>query len=222
MYTKIVNTLDKGNYACSVFLDFAKAFDTVNHKILISKLENYGIRGTVKQWFESYLSNRKQTVKIGNTFSDEKQITCGAPQGSILGPILFLLYINDIKNSAKQINFFLFADDTSTFLMHKHIEELEKIYNKELKNVKNWLDANKLSLNISKSNMILFKKNRTKTSKILSVKIMGEEIKEKEYTKYLGILIDNKLSWKQHINHVNLKVSKGLAILYKLRNYVLE
>ena len=106
--------------------------------------------------------------------------------------------------------------------MHKNIEELEKIYNKELKNVKNWLDANKLSLNVSKSNMILFLKNRTKTSKKLSVKIMGEEIKEKEYTKYLGILIDNKLSWKQHINHVNLKVPKGLTILYKLRNYVSE
>ena len=223
-YTKIVNTLDKGNYACSVFFYFAKAFDTVNHKILISKLENYGIRGAVKQWFESYLSNTKQTVKIGCTFSDEKQITCGVPQGSILRPILFLLYINDndIKNSAKQINFFLFTDDTSTVLMHKNIEELEKIYNKELKNVKNWLDANKLSLNVSKSNMILFLKNRTKTSKKLSVKIMGEEIKEKEYTKYLGILIDNKLSWKQHINHVNLKVPKGLAILYKLRNYLSE
>lgn len=222
LYTKIVDTLDKGNYACSVFLDFAKAFDTVNHKILVSKLENYGIRGTVKQWFESYLNNRKQTVKIGNTFSDEKQITCGVPQGSILGPILFLLYINDIKNSAKQIQFFLFADDTSTYLTHKNIEELEKIYNKELKKVKNWLDANKLSLNVSKSNMILFKKNRTKTNQKLTIKIMDEEIKEKEYTKYLGILIDNKLTWKQHINHVNLKVTKGLAILYKLRNYVSE
>ena len=107
-------------------------------------------------------------------------------------------------------------------MMHKNIEELEKIYNKELKNGKNWLDANKLALNVSKSNMILFLKNRTKTSRKLSVKIMGEEIKEKEHTKYLGILIDNKVSWKQQINHVNLKVSKGLAILYKLRNYVSE
>ena len=98
LYTKIVNTLDKGNYACSVFLDFAKSFDTVNHKILISKLENYGIKGTVKQWFESYLSNRKQTVKIGSTFSDEKQITCGVPQGRIPGPTLFLLCTRKIYN----------------------------------------------------------------------------------------------------------------------------
>ena len=118
---------------------------------------------------------------------------------------------------AKQIQFVLFADDTSTYLTHKNIEELEKIYNKELKKVKNWLDANKLSLNISKSNMILFKKNRTKTNQKLTTKIMDEEIKEKEYIKYLGILIDNKLTWKQHINHVNLKVTKGLAILYKLK-----
>ena len=128
-------------------------------------------------------------------------------------PVFFLLYINDIKNSANQIKFFLFADDTSTFLMHKNIEELEKIYNKELKQVIYWLDANKLSLNVLNSNMILFRKNSSKISKKTSIKIIGEEIKEKEYTKYLGILIDNKLTWKQHINHVNIKSYKRNFLL---------
>ena len=104
--------------------------------------------------------------------------------------------------------------------MHKSIKELEKIYNTELKNVKYWLDANKLSLNVSKSNMILFRKTKKKLNEKLSIKIMGEEIEEKEYTKYLGILIDNKLTWKYHINHVNIKISQGISILSKLRNYV--
>ena len=102
---RITKALDSGNYAASVFLNFAKAFDTVSYQILLSKLENYGIRGPAKDWFESYLKNRHQIVKIGDTLSDKMQIVCGVPQGNILGPILFLLYINDIKNSSKILNF---------------------------------------------------------------------------------------------------------------------
>ena len=142
------------------------------------------------------------------------------PQGSILGPILFLLYINDIKNSSKILNFFLFADDTSTLLINKKVEEIEKIYNEELRHVSEWLNANKLSLNIGKSNLILFRKSQTKITYKPDIKIMGKDIKEKEFTKYLGVLIDKTLSWTYHINHVNLKISRGKAILTKLRHYV--
>ena len=216
LYAGIVGALDKENYACSVFLDFAKAFGTADHKILLSKLQNYGMRGIAKNWFESYVTNHKQVVKVGNVLSGQKFITCGVPQGSILGPILFLLYINDIKNSPKILSFFLFADDTSAPLINKKVEEIEKIYNEELKHISEWLNANKHSLNTGKSNLILFRKIQTKITYKPDIKIMGEGIKEKEFTKYLGVLIDKTLSWTYHINHVNLKISRGKAILTKL------
>ena len=126
IHTRLAKALGQGNLACNVFLDFAKAFDAVDHHILLQKLGNFGLRGPVFKCFGSYLSNTRQKVKIGSVFSVENPIICGVPKGIILGAILFLLYINDIKNSSRNLSFFLFADDTSTLLIGKNINEILK------------------------------------------------------------------------------------------------
>ena len=142
----IVESMNQDKTGFCILLDFAKAFDTVNHQILLDKLHYYGIRGNALKWFQSYLNDRQQCTEIGNTQSNLEYIKCGVPQGSILGPLLFLLYINDIVLSSDIFKFTLFADDTSLFYSHKNVEEAVKTMTQELANISEWLAANKLSL----------------------------------------------------------------------------
>ena len=185
----ITESFEKKEFCAVVFLDFAKAFDTVNHDILVDKLESYGIRGVAKNWFKSYLTNSEQLVSINDTLSSKLPVKCGVPQGSVLGPILFLLYINDIANSYNsRSKCFLFADDTSLFSSAKNIHELETTLNEDLCNIQEWLLCNKLSLNVSKSNCVIFCTRQKNLTKSLTLKINNEIIQEKSYTKYLGVI----------------------------------
>ena len=216
----ILQALERKEIPCCVFLDFAKAFDTVNHKILLGKLHHYGIRGNALQLIESYLTDREQCVEVNDTTSGYEPVLHGVPQGSILGPLFFIIYINDIALSSNLLSFFLFADDTTILFSHKNIDILEQTINQELIHVSNWLIANKLSLNVKKSNVLVFRTKDSTVKRQINIIINGTQAEEKLHAKYLGVLIDNKLSYVNHVNHVNSKLTKGNAIISKVRNYI--
>ena len=149
--------LDKNEIACGVFIDLKKAFDTVSHDILIKKLDYYGIRGVANRWFESYLTKRTQFVSINEFVSSKIMVQHGVPQGSILGPLLFLIYINDLHKSLKYSYVFHFADDTSLIFRHKSPKKLKKIINFDLKFLCKWLQANSIALNAKKTELVVFR-----------------------------------------------------------------
>ena len=217
---KIQTAIDARDYTCGIFLDLSKAFDTVNHSILIRKLEHYGIRGVANNWFTSYLNARRQTVTINNIISSEKNISCGIPQGSVLGPLLFILYINDLHHCSDFFDFHLFADDANLFSRHKNINTLESSINSELNKVNTWLCSNKLSLNVEKSNFVLFHPIQRKISSNFVLTINNNNISRCMFVKYLGILIDSNLSWKSHIDSICKKIKRSIGMLSKLRYYV--
>ena len=135
-----MKALDDGNFACGIFVDLQKAFDTVDHRILLSKLCHYGIRGLVNKWFESYLANRKQFVSINGFESSTSSITCGVPQGSVLGPLPFLIYVNNLHVVIKHCKVDHFANDTNLLIINKSLKRLNKLLNIDLKNLTNWLN----------------------------------------------------------------------------------
>ena len=215
---EIRENLDNKTFACGVFIDLEKAFDTVNHTILLGKLEHYGIRGVANDWFRSYLTSRKQRVKLNNVTSNYLDITCGVPQGSILGPLLFLLYINDMNRAVKHSTIHHFADDTNLLCKEKNPKILRIKMNQDLNLIFQWLCANRLSLNVAKTEFIIFKPPRMNISERFTLKLNGTTLLESTKIKYLGIIIDGRLTWKHHIYELRKKLNKSVGIIYKMKN----
>ena len=216
---KLISSLEKKEYVIGIFLDFSKAFDTVDHMILLQKLSHSGIRGNALKWFTSNLSNRRQYVSYNGETSMMKGISCGVPQGSILGPLLFLIYINDSCSICKHTTPILFADDTNLFCSGSDVKMLENNINNELSQISLWLKVNKLSLNIKKNHYMVFTKRKTPKFE-LKLQIDGEDIKEVHKTKFLGVIIDNKLTWKENISYICGKISRGIGMIIKARHYL--
>ena len=217
----ILKGFEENKITLGLFLDLSKAFDTLKHSTLLEKLEHYGIRGTPLNWFESYLNNRKQYVNYNGVKSEFNRVTLeyGVPQGSVLGPLLYLIFCNDIYKCIKYCKTILFADDTTIYATHKNLRQLLFQMKSDFASVIDWFRANKLSINLAKTNYIIFRpKNMIiQDPDEISLSFGNVEIKRVEFTKFLGIFIDSNLNWTSHVEHVCSQVSKSLYILRSVK-----
>ena len=173
----------------------------------------------VLQWIKSYFSCRRQFVQINQTCSSTQTIKCGVPQGSILGPLFFILYINDLPRASKLSELLLFADDTSIFFSHSNPKYLENVLNTELLNIDVWLRCNKLSINTQKTNYVIFSPSQRRVNHSFSLSFGGQPLTQSTVTKFLGVYLDEHLTWKHHINFVCKQIAKSIGILSRTHLY---
>ena len=221
VYENLTLSMDNGQATCAVLLDLAKAFDSVNHDILFQKLEYYGIRGIALKLLTSYFSCRKQFVSSESNDSSMLNVTLGVPQGSVLGPLFFLVYINDFHNST-DLEVRHFADDTLVYFASTNVGLLETVMNHELIKIQLWLDSNKLRLNAAKTKFMIFSPKSTifKHASNIKLQIGKQDIELVNSYKYLGVILDSNLNWKSHVSNLVTKLSRSVGMMFKLRHYL--
>ena len=212
----IYSNLNNKKSIINVLIDLRKAFDTVNHNLLLQKLYRYGIRGLVHHWFASYLTNRQQYVSVGSKVSSVKPINIGVPQGSILGPILFLIFINDLPSSTVNFTTTLFADDTTLSIANNDYNDLVPILNRELSNVQEWIGKNRVTVNVEKTELMIISNKNTNHNNNQII-FNDEYLKFTDCSMFLGLKLDSKLKFAGHISHICGKIAKNIGIFSKIR-----
>ena len=226
---EILHNLENNKYTVAIYLDLSKAFDTLQHSVILKKLECYGIRGKCLEWFTSYFKDRYMSVKIQTRSgtiekSELKTVEYGAPQGSCLGPLVFLLFCNDLYLHIDHLNSIQFPDDTTLYHGSRYLNYSKYCIESDLECIEDWFAANKLTLNIGKTVMMLFQPNKKgkKDTSIdpaeFNVNLLGAQIPCKSQTKFLGLTIDDKLNWDSHLNKMMLKIRSRIGLLHKGKN----
>ena len=219
----IYQGVDRGCVCGVVSLDLAKAFDTVDHNILLSKLQALGFRYSAKSWFESYLSDRIQQTVVEGHLSFPKQIKCGVPQGSILGPLLFICYINDLQNLCHSCTPYLYADDSALICVDENPLLVSEKLQSDLHKLSVWFKVNKLSVNCTKTNSILFTSQRSRHKNYqLSLTLNDTELNQVREIKYLGLVIDQHLTFESHIMKLCGKISARTGLMWRIRSFILK
>ena len=221
----IVKNLELNRTSIALFLDLSKAFDTLEHTLLLHKMERYGLRGTVLEWFKSYLSNRRIRLKSKPTSSGQTQTSAeypveySMPQGSCLGPLIFLIFCNDLKLNLMFLHCVQFADDTTLITGHRNLHYLKYCIECDLEIIQDWFNTNKLTLNLSKSSYMIFQSNVCKTSN-LNLTLNGATLPRTECTKFLGTWLDEKLVWTEHIKKLKTKLLSKLGLLTRSKRFL--